>query len=259
MKTPMNLPQSVCSVLGGWPTHVAALAEETTNWLWRLERGQKAWVWRQFAPAPGVDRAREAAFMQCGSGCHWMPPVQVWHPQGMLMPWLEGQHISRLNPSQRKALVAFCLVLWAQPSQALPQWDYADLVNRYAKLAGSKYDNLAKGLMQAVAQWPRAQPCWVHHDLHAGNLLWHGAHCWVLDWEFAGLGNPWLDAISLDRWVHLQPQEWAQLAPVLAPWSWRGALAYADWLEGLDTLWSAARRQLDSAKGRVHERRIRPR
>jgi thiamine kinase len=240
MKTPMHLPDAVLKAIGGEPSLMAPLGRGATNRLWQLERGQQAWVWRQFSTAPGVDRAREAALMQAAASYPWMPPVAVWHEQGMLMPWLAGEHLSTLTAEQRAVLLEFCLGLWAQPRQQFSQWNYVELVTMYANLAGSAHSDLAERLRQEAAQWPQAEPCWVHHDLHAGNLLWHDTGCWVLDWEFAGLGNPWLDAVSLDRWVHWQPEEWARLEPYLAPWSWRDAQAYADWLSGLETLWYAA-------------------
>lgn len=245
----MDLPAAVATKMGGAPTQVRALGQGTTNALWRLERDHQTWVWRQFSAAPGVDRVREAAVMQAAAARPWMPTVAVWHEQGMLMPWLKGEHLSALLAVQRSVLVDFCIELWTLPRQQLPQWNYAELVTMYAELAGAAQADLATRLRQEAAQWPQAEPCCVHHDLHAGNLLWHDTGCWVLDWEFAGLGNPWLDAVSLDRWVHWQPHEWAQFAPYLDPWAWRNAAAYAQWLSGLETLWYAASGANGSAGG----------
>lgn len=233
----MQLPDAVLAILGGAPFEQMPLGTETTNKLWRLNH---AWVWRQFCPAPGVDRQREAQFMQAGAHLSWMPPVHLWHAQGMLMPWLEGKSLGTLLPAHRERLLNCCLELWQQPIEGLPRWNYAALVADYAAQAGAAHAPLAEHLLQQVQQWPQATPCWVHHDLHAGNLLWHADGLWVLDWEFAGLGNPWLDAVCLDRWVHWQPEEWAQLDSALAPWQWLGAEAYADWMLGLERLWFAA-------------------
>jgi thiamine kinase len=59
------------------------------------------------------------------------------------------------------------------------------------------------------ADLPDIGECLVHHDLHTGNLLWgHGLT--LIDWEYAGRGNPWLDYATLERDIGLSLQQLQQ-------------------------------------------------
>jgi aminoglycoside phosphotransferase (APT) family kinase protein len=36
-----------------------------------------------------------------------------------------------------------------------------------------------------------------HNDVNPGNILWDGAHAWLVDWEVTGLGHPYYDLATL--------------------------------------------------------------
>lgn len=42
-----------------------------------------------------------------------------------------------------------------------------------------------------------AEPCLCHHDVHHLNLMSNGQRLWLLDWEYAGLGDPLFDLASI--------------------------------------------------------------
>lgn len=226
---------------------VHPMAPGATNHLWRLEADGQRWVWRQFAAALGVDRARERAIMQALQGFSWMPDLLVWTPEGMLLPWIEGEPAQdRMpNPDQRAALLALLNALWAQPLPAVAAWDYEQLVRDYEAACPDEWcwHQLADHLINECRQWPEAAPCLMHHDLHPGNLRLSGQQWTLLDWEFAARGNPWIDAVCVDRWLGLTMSEREALMPALAPHAvtadpWTH---YLDWIEGLEKLWYAAR------------------
>ncbi|TGG93204.1 hypothetical protein E4656_09080 [Natronospirillum operosum] len=222
------------------------MAPGATNHLWRLEADGQRWVWRQFVPAPGVDRAREQTIMRALQGFAWMPDLLAWTPQGMLLPWIDGAPApnTKPDPDQRAELLTLLNELWARPLPEVAAWDYEQLVCDYEAACpdDARWHQLADRLISACRQWPAATPCLMHHDLHPGNLLLSGRQWTLLDWEFAARGNPWIDAVCVDRWLGLSGPERAVLMPVLAPHAvtadpWAH---YRDWVEGLEKLWYAA-------------------
>lgn len=54
---------------------------------------------------------------------------------------------------------------------------------------------LARSYAAESAQF--ASPCLCHHDVHHLNLMSNGQRLWLLDWEYAGLGDPLFDLASI--------------------------------------------------------------
>lgn len=258
MLTPSHLPSlpKLPDAIRPWlvgPCRVTPLAQGTANQLYRLETGEQDLVWRAFSqpPAPGVDRHREQRIMSALQEHHWMPQVLVWHQQGVLMPCysLTDAAPEALTASDRAALLQILIVLWRTPVNETP-YDYPALIRSYAAQAPDipALQQMADRLNAGCQQWPQATPRLIHSDLHPGNV-WRCNGDWLLlDWEYAAPGNPWLDAVNLDRWLHWTPQEKVQLAPWLAPWAVPGDAwgHYHQWLDDLDALWAAAARNVGS-------------
>ena len=178
-------------------------------------------------------------------GHWWMPRVLLWHDEGMLMPCYELDEVTPddLTASDRQALLQILIELWRTPVRE-QAYDYTALINQYAQQAPDSValHEVTARLLTGCRQWPHATPRLIHSDLHAGNV-WRTEGKWLLlDWEYAAPGNPWLDAVSIDRWLPLTDLEKAQLWPWLAPWAVPGDpwAHYHQWLQDLDTLWSAA-------------------
>lgn len=47
-----------------------------------------------------------------------------------------------------------------------------------------------------------AQRCLCHTDLHHFNIVDNGERLWLLDWEYAGIGDPYFDLASVCCWHH---------------------------------------------------------
>jgi thiamine kinase len=94
-----------------------------------------------------------------------------------------------------------------------------------------------------LQQLPKLPHCLVHHDLHPGNICLDNQQIKVIDWEYAGIGNPLIDAIALRRHWDFSMQDLASL-PIFSQ------LKQQDLKQGLDiseqvvdsleTLWSRA-------------------
>lgn len=229
------------------PWQLTPLVDGTSNSLFRVATATDTLVWRQFPEItpPGVSRTSEQTAMKALQGFDWVPEVLAWDASGMLMRYypLQAPNLARLTIEDRQALVNALLCIWSTPvdSQA---YDYPALVRRYAALAPDTdvLQALQQRLLAQCEGWPRATPYLIHSDLHPGNVWRTGSHWLLLDWEYASPGNPWIDAVCVHRWFHFTDSEKSTLEPVLRPWavpgdSWR---VYADWLAGLDQLWTAA-------------------
>jgi thiamine kinase len=87
-----------------------------------------------------------------------------------------------------------------QSIRSVPALDYQNLQLDYAERLAPypQAISLLRDLAELVARLPADRQCLVHHDLHPGNLLVTSLSCGkrsikLIDWEYAGLGNPWLD------------------------------------------------------------------
>lgn len=58
----------------------------------------------------------------------------------------------------------------------------------------------AHALQLAQAADARALRCLCHTDLHHFNIVDDGHRLWILDWEYAGIGDPYFDLASLCCW-----------------------------------------------------------
>lgn len=232
------------------PITVEQMVSGTGATLWHVQSGSGDYVWRQFRPqewTPGADHDRERRVMSILQDRPWVPEVASWQDNGVLLGWQTGDNPrpDTLTASARRSLLNHVLEMWQTPIDQEPAYDYAALVRAYGNRAPDTPEMRALRcrLMTQLAHWPVAMACLTHHDLHRENLLFGDAGWCILDWEYAAPGNPWLDAVALDRWLQLTSDEKAMLAPVLAPWalhcdSWRG---YRDWLYDMEALWHAAR------------------
>lgn len=243
-----TLPRTVTDYLPS-PISARRLVDGTSNELWRVHTPSGDWVWRQDAPAsrtPGVDRTRERVVLETLATQPWAPRVHVCTEQGLLMPFYPGTapETALLTSEHRSALLDALLTLWQIPLD-WPPYDYHAMVMDYARAAPddtTNHDRVAR-LQAGCAHWPDARPRLTHHDLHANNLLVHQGRWMLLDWEYAAPGNPWLDAVSVDRWLGLTDGEKTRVETALADWalpgdSWQ---AYHAWIRDLEALWYAAR------------------
>lgn len=219
------------------------MAQGTGNSHWLLNTASGPLVWREFGQAPGSDHQRETLLLQQLQVHPWVPRLIQSFPSGLLLQQVPGQHpeASSLSPQQRQQLLQLVMELWQQPCD-LPALNYEDLLFDYWHRA--RYATLLHPLVHKLSRialaWPDSTQL-THHDLHADNLLLNNNQWTLLDWEYAGPGNPWIDAVALDRWLGLSTDERQQLEAELPelqmadPWQ-----EMTDWLEGLEYLWQAS-------------------
>lgn len=242
-KRPLQLPPLPAAWQPLTPPEFMAAGTGNDHWLLHTQAGEL--VWRQFGTAPGSSHPREASLLQQLQPQDWAPRLLLACPQGLLMHRAPGQHpqARQLTPVQRQQLMQLLIQLWQQPCD-LPTQDYRQLLQDYWQGGGqpTELQALVTQLDAEAARWPATSQRLTHHDLHGGNLLLADNRWTLLDWEYAAPGNPWIDAVSLDRFLPLTPSEKHQLQAALPdlghtdPWH-----VMHEWLNGLDQLWHQAR------------------
>lgn len=167
-----------------------------------LRLDQRAGLGREL----GVDRAREFTLHGAAAAAGLAPPLLATAEdlRWTIRTFIRGRVWTATDfehPSQLQRLGARLAVLHALPAPALQRFDPLALVERYAAqlsaanaaLRATLEDDIARcrSLLDAAGSTARA-PAIVHSDLHARNLVDDG-QLWLLDWEYAQVGDPLCD------------------------------------------------------------------
>lgn len=219
------------------------LGQGSRNRHWRLHTEKQVYIWREFGVTPpGANRQLEIQALQTLQSKPWAPRLELCLSEGLLF-LADANAVpmqNTLNQQQRRQLLQAVLSLWQHPFDVVPN-DYSQLIHDYATLAGPTYATMAKQLLDVCRHWEMADFCLIHQDLHPGNLLLTDQGIQLIDWEYAVRGNPWIDAVALERMLGLSPAERQLLEAQLPdlgcndPW-----LLMGRWLTQLDSLWQAA-------------------
>ncbi|WP_417583591.1 phosphotransferase [Nitrincola sp.] len=221
------------------------LGQGSRNRHWRLHTAEQVYIWREFGVTPpGANRQLELKVLETLQPKPWVPRLELCLPEGVLFVADANAEPMQdtLNPHQRQQLLHAVVTLWQHPFDVAPN-DYVQLIHDYAVLAGPSYDALAEQLLAICCHWNTKDFCLIHQDLHPGNLLITDQGIQLIDWEYAVRGNPWIDAVALQRMLGLSPAERQLLETRLPdlgcndPWQVMG-----HWLTQLDSLWQAAQK-----------------
>lgn len=189
------------------PVHWLPLASKgTSNWLYQGSDHQQPLILRVNARDDlvfGVDRACEQAVLSTIQPFPWSVQIIANEPES---GWcvmkhhgvgLEGSILTyRMKQQLLKAVAEY------QSITSPPVISYPDLFERYQKALNRLSDAAPwlEKLSHLVASFqalPTVKSCLAHHDLHPGNLCWQGEQLRIVDWEYAAVGNPWLDVAML--------------------------------------------------------------
>lgn len=171
---------------------------ESQHWIARVEPEIQA--------APGVDPWREKTILLRLQSQRWAIAADLIDPDiGLLLMPFGGEPKGR-DQLRASEVDEICRVVAEMHRICdVPLLNYPALFEHYRQA----FNRSQPGLSQLVSETERllvALPdigeCLVHHDLHSGNMLW-GDHLTLIDWEYSGLGNPWLDYATLERDIGL--------------------------------------------------------
>ena len=184
-------------------------SEGTRHQLFGAEFDSKRWIARiepDTQGAPGVDPWREQTVLIALSAHEWAITAELVIPDvGLLLMPFAGRLLARCELSAARVDEICRTVQQMHRISNVPLLDYAALFEGYREafmqsLPGMR--QLVDETETLLSDLPDIGQCLVHHDLHSGNMLWD-SHLTLIDWEYAGLGNPWLDYATLERDVGL--------------------------------------------------------
>jgi len=185
----------------------------TRHSLYNAHTSNQSWVARIAADAQlplGVDPYREAKVIAAISRFEWGIDPAIFDPLSgfMLMQHLGFNHPEGpLGTHKIDQLIKAINEMHA--IEDLPGLNYQALLMRYREAFKGESDDLLALVDEtenALARLPMIGESLVHHDLHTGNLLW-GPSLSIVDWEYAGLGNPWLDYASVVSEIGLEIEQ----------------------------------------------------
>jgi len=157
----------------------------------------------------GVDRTLEQEVLMSIDGNSWSPDLIYLDPQGrfIVLPLYQ-------NASEPLSLYSIKPILAQfQTITNVPAMRYSILFQQYRKALANDAEGLellAK-LLHLFQALPDKNHSLVHHDLHLGNMVFEGSQLKIIDWEYAGLGCPWLDLAAVASFCELTYQDIQEL------------------------------------------------
>ncbi|MBK8454606.1 MAG: phosphotransferase [Thiofilum sp.] len=240
------------------PCVLQPLIGGSSNALYRVECQQHAYVLRVNAPSDiafSVNRQCEAKVLDLIQPYPWAVQVirndvaqglclmQTYTPvtQSLSAVGL-GQVYEAIHALQSIAIASHDLPLLTIDYTALTA-QYQQQLDQFPHLRAAQW---LQEWQQGLTALPPLPPVLVHQDLHAGNLCWNTVEprqLILIDWEYAGLGNAWFDAVPLHNWGFSEAQLRSLTAfQHLTTRQWREGLQQAKHLiQVLTDLWYWAR------------------
>jgi thiamine kinase-like enzyme len=200
----------------GWSTgdlDIAPLEGGITNRNFVVRRGDERFVLRvpgKDTELLGIDRANEARAATLAAEAGVGPPVVAFLPASgcFVARFVDGAHIPM--DDLRRDEVLGSVVRSLRAFHACPpvpsSFNVFRVVETYAETAGARgvrppaaYDEahaLADRIEAAFATNPSPLTT-CHNDLLNANFLRDGDHTWIVDYEYAGMGDPFFDLGNL--------------------------------------------------------------
>jgi thiamine kinase len=255
---------------GAPPARLERLTGGTVNLSWRVDTTRGRFVLRVDGAAwrrPGVDRVRERQLHDVAATAGLAPRVLRRDAAlgAQVSEFLDGRLWSAADFTRAESLA--CLGARLATLHALPppaaatRFEPGEYARQYLRLLAPGHADLphARALAdtvgaaaERVAVDSRTEAI-VHGDLVAANLI-EGRALWLLDWEYAQLGDPIYDVACL---LAYYPAARSQAGPLLAATGLQAArdaarLAAAIGVyEGLTALWWLARGEQQPAGGQL--------
>ena len=187
-----------------------------TNRNFRIEVGGQPYFLRLFGQETGrlgVDREAEVRCHTLAAGRGLAPPVLMWLPggEGFVARWIEGGH-STPDDLARPANLERLARLLRECHEGAPFPPIPSPFEAVRRLgAGSPGSPAPSGaraalailarLEQALMPPPHMAP--IHNDVVPENVMDDGERLWLVDWEYAGQGDPFMDLGTVAAYLNL--------------------------------------------------------
>jgi len=181
------------------PVRVQRWAGGSCNRVFRLtdaERSLALRLNRADTDRLGVNRTRETDILKALQGRPWAPEVVAIDPEGLLTAWVEGQPPASGEKTDLDWLIQALTEVHAETPE-VGTLNMADQIRRLMEHGPPLESDIAETLHRHCYDYRLpASLTLCHHDWHPGNFV-VGPSGWVLlDWEFAALGDPVMDAAA---------------------------------------------------------------
>jgi thiamine kinase-like enzyme len=198
------------SSLGPLSGEPATLDGGITNRNYRVTLGGIDYVLRrpgQDTSLLGIDRDAERIANQTAAGLGIAPAVVACVGDCLLTRFIQCRPVQRGELSAAVEEVALALRAFHDSRISLPStfWvpnlleDYAEIVLARGRELGDGYARAVEAAARIEAALPLRAPRPCHNDLLAGNIIRAdgGAKVMIVDWEYAGMGDPRFDLGNL--------------------------------------------------------------
>ena len=191
---------------------IEPLAGGITNRNYIVEDAGRRFVVRVCHPLPhlGICRANEVVCQRLAASLGLAPAVRYYQEGTLVSEYVEGRTLKPENvrePALLKRLAATLRTLhdaWDRLEGELIYFSPLQTVRTYAATARrmgaslpDEVDELIEGAVRLAHTLSPFTPVLCHNDLLAANLLEEGNRLWLVDWEYAGIGNPLFDLANV--------------------------------------------------------------
>jgi thiamine kinase-like enzyme len=204
-----DITDQLAPVLGDLEGEPQPLDGGITNRNFRARFGGRDYVIRlpgKDTSLLGIDRSAERQANECAAALGVAPAVAAMldDPQALVTGFVQGEQMTPETLREPGALaeVARSMRSVHESGATVPAtFDSFRLVEEYAATAGERGVEIpdayqpAHGQSQAIEAalaGPEHEPVLCHNDLLAGNFL-QGGRIWLVDWEYAGMGDRYFD------------------------------------------------------------------
>jgi thiamine kinase-like enzyme len=196
-------------LLGPRESEPQALEEGITNRNYRVRFGGADHVVRLCGPETellGIDREAEKAAADAAHAAGVGPQVTAFLLEDgcLVTAFVAGRSLERADVQADVARVAQALravhhghAVRATFSPFRTGERYRELTLRRGGRLPAACDEAAAAARSIEAALPPFKPALCHNDLLPANLLDDGEQLWIIDWEYAGMGDPFFDLGNL--------------------------------------------------------------
>jgi thiamine kinase-like enzyme len=210
---------------GGRSPDVTPITIGITNRNFRLDFGDESFVVRlsgKDTDLLGIDRAAENEAASAAAAAGVAPEVFAYLPQlaALITRFVPGEHIPEPDLQREEVLAAVVRSIRAihgcPPIRStFPVFRIVEDYRRIASDRGvpipSEYDeaHVTAGRIEAAFAKAPMPDTTCHNDLLNANFLRDGDHVWIVDYEYAGMGDPFFDLgnLSINNGLTADAQE----------------------------------------------------
>jgi thiamine kinase-like enzyme len=224
----VTLPLALNDVLGPPESEAEPLGGGITNRNLRVRFGGRDLVVRMAGKDTallGIDRDCERKATAAAAAAGVGPEVVTYlrDPECLVTAFIPGRTLGRSDLGKPDVIAEVAVALWEVhggapiPNRFSP-WDVIDLYAATAATRGASTPGAFGDLRECARRihgaldpaQPEYAPVPCHNDLLPANFIHDGERVWIIDWEYAGMGNRYFDLanLSVNNGLNEAGDEW---------------------------------------------------